>query len=123
MNVRHSLPNSIRAPSTGKTKPKASLAGIPALPPHRGRLRHALRRRAPPASSGKSHRHRLNRAGDRQAACTLQRIARTQLARDSRTRAHRDRRIKEGPSTTEAIRCIERYTAREIYALLTVDRP
>jgi transposase len=76
-----------------------------------------------PASSGKTHRHRLNRAGDRQANCALYRIALTRLARDTRTRAYRDRRIKEGLSTTEAIRCIKRYIAREIYALLTVDRP
>jgi transposase len=76
-----------------------------------------------PASSGKTRRHRLNRAGDRQANCALYRIALTRLARDSRTRAYRDRRIKEGLSTTEAIRCIKRYIAREIHALLTVDRP
>ncbi|HEY2948805.1 MAG TPA: transposase [Micromonosporaceae bacterium] len=76
-----------------------------------------------PASSGKTHRHRLNRGGDRQANCARYRIALTRLARDSCTRAYRDRRIQEGLSTTEAIRCIKRYIAREIYPLLTVDRP
>jgi transposase len=72
-----------------------------------------------PASSGKTHRHRLNRGGDRQANCALYRIALTRLARDPRTRAYRDRRIQEGLSTTEAIRCLKRYIAREIYTLLT----
>ena len=72
-----------------------------------------------PASSGKTHRHRLNRGGDRQANCALYRIALTRLARDCRTRAYRDRRINQGLSTTEAIRCLKRYIAREIYALLT----
>jgi transposase len=72
-----------------------------------------------PASSGKTSRHRLNRGGDRQANCALYRITLTRLARDPHTRAYRDRRIKEGLSTTETIRCLKRYIAREIYALLT----
>jgi transposase len=72
-----------------------------------------------PASSGKTHRHRLNRGGDRQANCALYRIALTRLARDPHTRAYRDRRINQGHSTTEAIRCLKHYTAREIYPLLT----
>ena len=72
-----------------------------------------------PASSGKTHRHRLNRGGDRQANCALYRIALTRLARDSRTRTYRDRRIQQGLSTTETMRCLKRYIAREIYTLLT----
>jgi transposase len=72
-----------------------------------------------PASSGKTHRHRLNRGGDRQANCALYRIALTRLARDPRTRIYRDRRIQQGLSTTEAIRWLKRSIAREIYAVLT----
>jgi hypothetical protein len=46
------------------------------------------------ASSGKTRRHRLNRGGDRQANAALHRIAITRR---------------------EAIRCLKRYIAREIY--------
>lgn len=47
-----------------------------------------------PASSGKTHRHRLNRGGDRHANCALWRIVITRLATDPRTRNYRDRRTK-----------------------------
>jgi transposase len=71
-----------------------------------------------PASSGKTNRHRLNRGGDRNANCALWRIVITRLATDPRTRAYRDRRIKQGMSKTEIIRCLKRYIAREIYQFL-----
>jgi transposase len=75
-----------------------------------------------PASSGKTNRHRLNRGGDRHANCALWRIVITRLATDPRTRAYRDRRIKQGMSKTEIIRCLKRYIAREIYELLTPSK-
>ncbi|CAA9389946.1 MAG: Mobile element protein [uncultured Propionibacteriaceae bacterium] len=68
-----------------------------------------------PASSGKTNRHRLNRAGDRQANSALWRIVIVRLSCDQRTRDYLDKRIKEGKSKTEAIRCLKRYVAREIY--------
>jgi transposase len=37
------------------------------------------------------------------------------LSCDQRTRDYLDKRIKEGKDKTEAIRCLERYVAREIY--------
>ncbi len=67
------------------------------------------------ASSGKTNRHRLNRAGDRQANSALWRIVIVRLSCDQRTRDYVDKRIKEGKSKTEAIRCLKRYVAREIY--------
>jgi transposase len=68
-----------------------------------------------PASSGKTNRHRLNRAGDRQANSALWRIVIVRLSCDQRTRDYLDKRVKEGKSKTEAIRCLKRYIAREIY--------
>ncbi|MDP9435484.1 MAG: IS110 family transposase [Actinomycetota bacterium] len=68
-----------------------------------------------PASSGKTNRHRLNRAGDRQANAALWRIVIVRLSCDQRTRDYLDKRSKEGKSKTEAIRCLKRYVAREIY--------
>jgi transposase len=69
-----------------------------------------------PASSGKVNRHRLNRGGDRQANSALWRIAIVRLGTDPRTRAYVDKRISQGK--TEAIRCLKRYIAREVYAAL-----
>jgi transposase len=76
-----------------------------------------------PASSGKTTRHRLNRGGDRQLNAALWRIAIVRLATDPDTRAYRDRRTAEGKTKSEAIRCIKRYIAREVFAALpqTVD--
>lgn len=71
-----------------------------------------------PASSGRTHRHRLNRGGDRQANCALWRITLTRLRHDPRTRAYAARRTTEGLSKTEIIRCLKRYIAREIYYIL-----
>ena len=71
-----------------------------------------------PASSGKATRHRLNRGGDRQLNSALWRIAIVRLATDPETRAYLDRRTAEGKTKTEAIRCIKRYIAREVFAAL-----
>ena len=43
-----------------------------------------------PASSGRTHRHRLNRGGDRQANAALYRIVLSRLRWDPRTRAYAD---------------------------------
>jgi transposase len=71
------------------------------------------------ASSGKTQRHRLNRGGDRQANCALHTIVLSRLRWDQRSRAYLDRRIAEGKSRREAIRCLKRYVAREIHNTIT----
>ena len=68
-----------------------------------------------PASSGKTNRHRLNRGGDRNANAALWRIVIVRLACDERTRKYLARRQNEGKTKTEAIRCLKRYVAREIF--------
>jgi transposase len=71
------------------------------------------------ASSGKTSRRRLNRGGDRQANSALYRIALSRLRWDTRTRDYLARRITEGKTHREAIRCLKRYIAREIYRIIT----
>ncbi len=71
-----------------------------------------------PASSGKSHRHRLNRGGDRQANSALWRIAIVRMASDERSKKYIAKRVSEGKSKIEAIRCLKRYIAREVFAAL-----
>jgi transposase len=71
-----------------------------------------------PASSGKTHRHRLNRGGDRQANAALHRIVVARLRHDQQTKDYLTRRLQEGRSKKEAIRCLKRYVAREVFAVL-----
>ena len=72
-----------------------------------------------PASSGKKqNRHRLNRGGDRQANAALWRIAIVRLSHDPRTRDYLNKRTSEGKSKTEALRCLKRYIAREVFNAL-----
>ena len=70
------------------------------------------------ASSGKQHRHRLNRGGDRQANSALWHIVFTRMLNDPRTKHYIERRMKEGRTKKEAIRCLKRYVAREVLAQL-----
>jgi transposase len=70
------------------------------------------------ASSGMSQRKRLNRGGDRQANAALYRIVFTRLRCDPRSRAYLERRLAQGKTRREVIRCLKRYVAREVYPLL-----
>lgn len=76
-----------------------------------------------PASSGRTHRHRLNRGGDRQANAALYRIVICRLRWDPRTLAYVARRTQEGLSKKEIIRCLKRLIAREIYYVITTRHP
>ena len=67
------------------------------------------------ASSGRNQRHRLNRGGDRQANRALFTVVLNRLTWDERTRAYMARRTAEGRSKREAIRCLKRYVALELY--------
>jgi len=68
-----------------------------------------------PASSGKVRRQRLNRGGNREANHALWRIVITRMSSHPQTRAYVERRIKEGLTKKEIIRCLKRYVAREVY--------
>lgn len=74
------------------------------------------------ASSGKTQRRRLNRGGDRQANAALYRITLSRLRWDPHTQYYLDRRTSEGKTRREAIRCLKRYLAREIYTLINPPR-
>jgi transposase len=72
-----------------------------------------------PASSGRTHRHRLNRGGDRAANNALHTIVLVRMRYDERTRAYVTRRTKEGLSKKDITRCLKRFVAREVYRALT----
>jgi transposase len=76
-----------------------------------------------PASSGRTHRHRLNRGGDRAANNALHTIVLVRMRHDQRTRAYVQRRTRQGLSKKEIMRCLKRFVAREVYRALIVGSP
>ena len=71
-----------------------------------------------PASSGRTNRHRLNRGGARQANAALYRIVLVRLHYHEPTKDYMARRLREGMTKPEVIRCLKRYVARQAYAIL-----
>lgn len=71
-----------------------------------------------PASSGKTDRHRLNRGGNRQANKAIHMIAVSRMRGDERTLAYMAKRKSDGKTKREAMRCLKRFIAREVYSTL-----
>jgi transposase len=116
-----------RAPAllaVGGVGPDTAAILLIAAGDHPGRLRseaawaHLCGTAPIPASSGKITRRRLNPAGDRQANHALWRIVLSRMSSEPRTRAYVQRRLAEGKTKMEIIRCLKRYVAREVYPLL-----
>lgn len=72
-----------------------------------------------PASSGKTHRYRLNRGGDRRANCAIHTIALVRYSSDKRTKAYINKKQAEGKTKRDALRCLKRHVANDIYRLIT----
>jgi transposase len=91
---------------------------------HPGRLRSEaafarLAGAAPiPASSGKLVRYRLDRGGDRRLNRALHTIVLTRRRLDPDTQAYIARRVREGKTEREAVRCLKRYLARPLFRAL-----
>jgi len=69
-----------------------------------------------PISTGNSKRRRLNRAGDRRGNSALWTIVMSRLrSQHAPTVAYLQRRVAEGHSKRDAIRCLKRFVAREVY--------
>jgi transposase len=71
-----------------------------------------------PASSGKLTRYRLDRGGDRRLNRALHTIILSRRRLDADTNAYIARRLSEGKSEREAVRCLKRYLARSLFRLL-----
>ncbi|TQJ00218.1 IS110 family transposase [Kribbella jejuensis] len=72
-----------------------------------------------PVASGRTHRVRLNRGGDRQANTALHTIVLVRMRHHQPTRAYVARRRAEGKTTKEVIRCLKRNLCRELLPLIT----
>jgi transposase len=75
-----------------------------------------------PASSGKTHRFRLNRGGNGQANAALYLGAIVRMRNQEPTLAYVKKRTKDGKRKSEIIRCPKRYIVREIYSRLCVTQ-
>ena len=73
------------------------------------------------ASSGKTVRHRLNRGGNRDANRCLHTVALVRLRYHQPTRDYLARRMAEGKTRKEAIRCLKRYLARQLHRAILTD--
>jgi transposase len=73
------------------------------------------------ASSGLQRRHRLNRGGNRAANNALWTIAMVRMGSHPATRAYVQRRVTEGLTKPEIIRCLKRYIAREAHHAILKD--
>lgn len=74
------------------------------------------------ATSGRvTDRHRLNRGGDRQANNALHNIALTRIRHEDRSRTYYRRRRADGLHALEAMRCLKRHIARDIYHHIMID--
>ncbi|MEB4212395.1 IS110 family transposase [Mycobacterium sp. 94-17] len=76
-----------------------------------------------PASSGKTHRYRLSRGGDRAANNALHRIALVRWSHDPRTRNYATRQLAAGRSKKDILRLLKRAIAREMFKHLTAPCP
>jgi transposase len=74
-----------------------------------------------PASSGQTSRHRLNRGGNRQLNRALHTIAVVQARCDPRAKAYMAKRMAEGKSRLESLRCLKRHLANVVLRTMLAD--
>ena len=75
------------------------------------------------ASTGQVVRHRLSRAGDRKLNHALYMMAMVQIRRPSAGQAYYRRKLAEGKSPKEALRCLKRRLSDAVYRCLLADQP
>ena len=72
-------------------------------------------------SSGEQIRHRLSRAGNRRLNHVLYIAAVCQIRHDTPGRAYYRRKLTEGKTTLEALRCLRRRLSNVVYRQLVAD--
>src|SRR6266511_4157788 len=94
---------SVSTPPPACSSPPATTPNGSAAMPRSPHCVAQVPSRPPPA---RPQRHRLNQGGDRQAGAALYRIALSRLRWDPRTQDYMTRRLKQGKSEREIIRCL-----------------
>lgn len=68
--------------------------------------------------SGAHQAHRVNPGGNRRLNWAMHIVVMSRLRIDPRTRAYRDRKLKEGKTQREILRLLKTYVSRELFRLL-----
>ena len=72
-----------------------------------------------PVSSGMTDRYRLDRGGDRQLNKAMYHAAMTRARKpESASAAYIEKRVTQGKTKRDAVRCLKKYIARDIYTIL-----
>jgi transposase len=119
--VRGQQPRMLALPGVGPLTAAKLIAEIAGIERFRSQAKLArLAGIAPiPASTGNSTRVRLHRGGNRQLNAAFHRVAVTQLRMHPPAQQYIQRRIAEGKTKREALRCLKRHLVRTIYNTMT----
>ena len=115
--VRGLQPRLLKLPGVGPLTAAKLIAEIAGIERFRSEAKLArLAGIAPiPASSGALHRMRLHRGGNRQLNAAFHRIVVTQIRTHPPAQDYIARKITEGKTQREAIRCLKRHLVRTIH--------
>jgi transposase len=119
--VRGLQPRLLEVPGVGTLTAAKLIAEIAGIERFRSEAKLArLAGIAPiPASSGARHRMRLHRGGNRQLNAAFHRIVVTQMRVHQPAKVYIARKIAEGKTKREAMRCLKRHLVRTIYNTMT----
>lgn len=73
------------------------------------------------ASSGRVKHHRLNRRGNRQINYAIHTVAVVRARRDERTRVFLSKKLAEGKTSKDAMRCLKRHISNDVYRQMIRD--
>lgn len=123
--ARREVPELLALPGCGELSAAKLLgesAGVTRFAGEAAFARHGGLAPIPVWSGETAGRVRMTRSGNRQINCAIHRIAITQLRlKDSVGRAYYDKKLAEGKTRTEALRCLKRRIARTVFNRLTTD--
>ena len=123
--ARRQVPELLALPGCGELSAAKLLgesAGITRFTGEAAFARHGGLAPIPVWSGNSAGRVRMTRSGNRQINCALHRIAVTQLRfTDGPGRVYYDKKLAEGKTRTEALRCLKRRIARTVFHRLTTD--
>ena len=124
--ARRDAPELLALPGCGELSAAKLLgesAGITRFSDEAKFARHGGLAPIPVWSGNTAGRVRMTRSGNRQINCAIHRIAITHLRlSNSMGRAYYDKKLAEGKTTTEALRCLKRRLARVVFGHLHTDQ-
>lgn len=122
--VRVVAPTLLAMPGCGEltaAKIVGEVAGVTRFKSEAAFARHSGVAPIPVWSGNTKGRVRMTRSGNRQLNAALHRIAVTQIRLDGLGQTYHRKRLAEGDSTTEALRCLKRRLARVVFGHLHTD--